>query len=131
MLKRQIFFFNRVRRLTEVVNQRCSSKKVFLKVLQNYQVNTTCVRVSFLIKLQAPVAYNTSGGCFLIDHEKGNLLIKLQRFSKMTLNGCFSEQNNSCIYKTFFFLLIYLKTEKPSTWIFCLIVLFKIKDCTF
>ena len=37
---------------TEVVTQRCSVKKVLLKILQNSQENT-CTRVSFLIKLQA------------------------------------------------------------------------------
>ena len=37
--------------LTEAVFQRCSVKKVFLEISQNSQENT-CVRVSFLIKLQ-------------------------------------------------------------------------------
>ena len=41
----------------EVVVQSCSVKKVFLEISQNSQENT-CVRVSFLIKLQASV------GCF-------------------------------------------------------------------
>ena len=41
----------------EAVAQRCSVKKVFLKVSQNSQ-ETTCFRVSFLIKLQAE-AYNS------------------------------------------------------------------------
>ena len=36
---------------TEAVVQRCSVKKVFLKILQNSQKNT-CARVSFLIKLE-------------------------------------------------------------------------------
>ena len=36
----------------KAVSRRCSIKKVFLKVSQNSQENT-CVRVSFLIKLQA------------------------------------------------------------------------------
>ena len=35
----------------EVVVQRRSAKKVFLKILQNSEENT-CARVSFLIKLQ-------------------------------------------------------------------------------
>ena len=35
----------------EAVVQRCSVKKVFLKILQNLQENT-CTRVPFLIKLQ-------------------------------------------------------------------------------
>ena len=39
-------------RKAEVVVQRCSVKKVFLKTLQNSQENTSA-RVSFLIKLQA------------------------------------------------------------------------------
>ena len=37
---------------TEAVVQRCSVKKVFLKISQNSQGNT-CARVSFLIKLQS------------------------------------------------------------------------------
>ena len=41
---------------TEAVVQRCSIKKVFLKISQNPQENT-CARVSFLIKLKAS-AYN-------------------------------------------------------------------------
>ena len=36
----------------EAVVQRCSVKKMFLEISQNSQENT-CVRVSFLIKLQA------------------------------------------------------------------------------
>ena len=36
---------------TEVVSRKCSIKKVFFEILQNSQGNT-CVRVSFLIKLQ-------------------------------------------------------------------------------
>ena len=39
--------------ITETVAQRCSVKKVFLKISQNSQENT-CTRVSFLIKLQRP-----------------------------------------------------------------------------
>ena len=39
---------------TEAVVQRCSVKKVFLKISQNSQENT-CARASFLIKLQASV----------------------------------------------------------------------------
>ena len=38
----------------EVVAHRCSVKKVFLEILQNSQGNV-CARVSFLIKLQAPI----------------------------------------------------------------------------
>ena len=37
--------------LLEAVAQRCSLKKVFLKISQNSQENT-CTRVYFLIKLQ-------------------------------------------------------------------------------
>ena len=40
------------RRYIEAVVQRCSVKKVFLEISQNLQENT-CVRVCFLIKLQA------------------------------------------------------------------------------
>ena len=38
--------------ILEAIVQRCSVKKVFLKIPQNSQENT-CVRVSFLIKLHA------------------------------------------------------------------------------
>ena len=41
--------------ITEAVTQRCSVKKVFLEISQNLQ-EKTCVRVSFLIRLQA--SYN-------------------------------------------------------------------------
>ena len=40
------------RLLSEAVVQRCSLKNVLLEISQNSQENT-CVRVSFLIKLQA------------------------------------------------------------------------------
>ena len=40
------------KKVTEVVVRRCSIKKLFLKISQNSQ-ESTCVRVSFLIKLQA------------------------------------------------------------------------------
>ena len=39
-------------RSSELVVQRCSVKKVFLEISQNWQENT-CARVSFLIKVQA------------------------------------------------------------------------------
>ena len=39
------------KKTTEAVNQKCSVKKVFLKISQNSQENT-CARISFLIKLQ-------------------------------------------------------------------------------
>ena len=44
--------------VTEAVFQRCSVKKVFLllEILQNSQ-ESTCARVSFLIHMQAKVAY--------------------------------------------------------------------------
>ena len=42
-------------KLIEAVVRRCSVKKVFLEISQNSQENT-CVRVSFLIKLQAAPA---------------------------------------------------------------------------
>ena len=41
-----------VRQFSEAVTQRCSVKKVFLKISRNLQENT-CARFSFLIKLQA------------------------------------------------------------------------------
>ena len=43
-------FFNFL--YSEAVAQTCSVKKVFLEILQNSQ-ESTCARVSFLIKLQA------------------------------------------------------------------------------
>ena len=46
----------------EVVAKRCSVKKVFLEISLNSQ-ESTCARVSFLIKLQAS---GTSGGCFCL-----------------------------------------------------------------
>ena len=36
----------------EAVTRRCSAKKVFLEILQN-SLENTCVRASFLIKVQA------------------------------------------------------------------------------
>ena len=38
---------------TELATRMCSAKIVFLKILQNSLENNTCVRVSFLIKVQA------------------------------------------------------------------------------
>ena len=51
MLKLENFFYNRVRRLTEAVTQRCSVKSTLLKISQNSQKNT-CATASFLIKLK-------------------------------------------------------------------------------
>ena len=42
-------------------SQRCSVKKVFLKISQNPQENT-CARVSFLIKLQASACLHQASG---------------------------------------------------------------------
>ena len=50
--------------ITEDVSRRYSVRKVFLKFLQNSQENT-CVRVSFLIKLQAWGFRDTDTGVFL------------------------------------------------------------------
>ena len=44
---------------TEAVARRCLVKKMFVEILENSQENT-CVKVSFLTKLQA----TASGGCF-------------------------------------------------------------------
>ena len=41
---------------TEAANQRCSMKKVFFKILQNWQENT-CARASFLRKLSDYVVF--------------------------------------------------------------------------
>ena len=60
-------------------NRRCSVKKVFLKILQNSQENT-CVRVSFLIKLQAPHR------CFPVNFAK----IFRTPFYRTPLDDCFS-----------------------------------------
>ena len=46
------FFLHLVRSISEVVAQRCSVKKMLLEISQYSQENT-CVRVSFLIELQA------------------------------------------------------------------------------
>ena len=43
---------SRVNTLSEAVVRKCSVKNIFLEISQNSQENT-CVRVSFLIKLQA------------------------------------------------------------------------------
>ena len=91
-----------------VVVQRCSVKKLFLKISQNSQENT-CARVSSLIKLQpyvikketlarcfpvnfakflrTPFLQNTSGGCF-------SILMRLQDFNcikhRRGMKNCFS-----------------------------------------
>ena len=49
---RKIHWYYLIQQDKEAVAQRCSIKKVFLKILQNSQENT-CARASFLIKLQA------------------------------------------------------------------------------
>ena len=51
LLPWQNIFVQQVKILSEAVAQRCSVKKVFLKISQNSQENT-CTRDSFLIKLQ-------------------------------------------------------------------------------
>ena len=72
----------------EAVVQRCSAKKVFLKISQNSQENT-CARISFLIKfrpatllekrlwhswfLRTPFLQNTSGGCFYKSYNLNHL----------------------------------------------------------
>ena len=73
----------------EAVVRRCSVKKVFLKFLQKSQENT-CVRVSFLIRLQAQVLikfYLYNKGLRLIKSDKcilaNNIIIsKAKRQSK-------------------------------------------------
>ena len=50
-------------------HRRCSVKKVFLEILQNSQENT-CVRVSFLIKLQASAYLHTLVTYFSINIAK-------------------------------------------------------------
>ena len=49
---RKIHWYYLIQQDKEAVAQRCSIKKVLLKILQNSQENT-CARASFLIKLQA------------------------------------------------------------------------------
>ena len=49
-------------KIPEAVVQRCSLKKEFLEISQNSQ-ESTCARVSFLIKLQTCLR-NNSDGCF-------------------------------------------------------------------
>ena len=50
MICGKVFF--KTKQDAEAAAQRCSVKKVFLNIEQNSQKNT-CVRVSFLVKLQA------------------------------------------------------------------------------
>ena len=45
-------FSMQINLMSEAVSQRCSVEKVFLEILQNSH-ESTCTRVSFLIKLQA------------------------------------------------------------------------------
>ena len=86
----QLVYWAYVNGTTEAVAHRCSEKKLFLRISQNFQAST-CARVSFLIKLQAlglnlnllkkrvwhwyfsvnyarflrtPFLLNTSGSCF-------------------------------------------------------------------
>ena len=47
-----LFIFRSFRNIQEAVAQRCSVKKLFLKMLPNAQENT-CVTASFLRKFQA------------------------------------------------------------------------------
>ena len=63
-------------------HQRCSIKKVFLKISQNLQENT-CARVSFLIKLQASV-------CHFIKKETLALLFSCE-FFEISKNTFFRE----------------------------------------
>ena len=59
ILKQEQMFLNYTFKLKwwniEAVGQRCSVKKVFLEISQNWQENS-CTRFSFLIKLQACLA---------------------------------------------------------------------------
>ena len=48
----QLVYWAYVNGTTEAVAHRCSEKKLFLRISQNFQAST-CARVSFLIKLQA------------------------------------------------------------------------------
>ena len=48
-----------MRLIPEAVVQRCSAKKVFLEISQNSQ-QSTCARVSFLIKLQTSIVTPTT-----------------------------------------------------------------------
>ena len=63
--------------LPSTVVQKCSVKKMFLKISQNSQ-ESTCVRVYFLMKLrnfqQHLFSYRTSGGCFCQSQRKTFLL---------------------------------------------------------
>ena len=55
--------------LTEAATGGALYKKVFLKVSQDSQENTSA-RASFLIKLQTLAVRNTSGGCFCLTEVK-------------------------------------------------------------
>ena len=74
--------------LIEAVAQRCSLRKLFLEISQNYEENT-CTRVSFLIKLQAVPATllkkRLCHRCFPVNFAK----FLRTRFLKITSGGCF------------------------------------------
>ena len=76
----------------EAVVQRCSVKKMFLKISQNSQENI-CVRVSFLIKLQVNFS-KFSRTLFFIEHLRWLLLTRLTQDNYFTasMKMCFVSQ---------------------------------------
>ena len=80
---------------SETVVRKCSVREVFLEISPNSQENA-CVRVSFLIKLQA------SGGCFChllkcFDILYGNIIYKMQ----IEMSNFIQVSASLCIYRDF------------------------------
>ena len=68
-----------MKRLAEAVAQRCSVKKMFLEFSQNLQ-ESTCARVSFLIKLEALACK------FIKKRDSGTALCNFCEISKNTFS---------------------------------------------
>ena len=67
--------FFKTKQDAEAAAQRCSVKKVFLNIEQNSQKNT-CVRVSFLVKLQAEACNFAKKFCFTFRFSREASLLK-------------------------------------------------------
>ena len=99
---------------TEAVVQRCSVKKVFLKISQNPQENT-CARVSFLIKLKASAIEAIEGNKHF--NSPGHNFITNTKFvfSKQLMNktNIPTETIRDRLKNTEYFWVIKLKTLIP------------------
>ena len=90
-------------------HRRCSVKKVFLKISQNFEENT-CARISFLIKLQAfhfiapKYTSKPSGDCVW------NCYNKLQTFKKEIMKDTINFSSRS--YWKYIFLQHYSKSTQ-------------------